>query len=237
MVRTKTTVRGKDPLKQMKAIKRASAFTLNQLAERDNAEASKLLKHHLTVRTPRFFEPATTNKKTTAGFKLTTARVGSPIAKQYSLAGSLQRPRFTGWREQQFGKKPTGSRVPTIKGRQGNESKVFKRSYRKDRVDGAPVDTDFGQGQNGTTIMLRKLQREKYTGPFKITNHSKLPPGLYKFTGRTPKKGLRKIVRLEAYGVKKKPVKKFKWKTNAQKVNNSRIAQKEYNKQYKRMVG
>jgi len=167
---------------------------------------------------------------------LQTARVGAPIKRQFSEVGSISRPRFTGWKEQQYGKKPEGSRVPTTAGRQGSEKKVVKRGFRADRVSSAPIDTDFGNGHIGTTIMMRKLQAQKYNGPFKITNHKKLRPGLYKFVGRTPRKGLRRIVMLEAYKIDKKPTKRIKWKSKAHNANSSRVAQREYVKQYKRLT-
>ena len=234
----KVTVKkkGKDPLKNMKAIKRATAFTLNDMAERDSKKSSDILKRDLTVRTPKFFEPAKTNKKTTSGFKLRTARVSASIKRQFSEAGSVKRPRFTGWRENQYGTKQNRSSISTSFARGNNQKKVVKRSLRLDKMNNAPKDSDFGSGQTGSTIMLRKLQRENYKGVFIVTNHNKMRKGAYKFTGRARKGKLKNVSMVKKFDVDYKRTKRNRWKQKAHKANTHMSVRAEYRKQYKRAM-
>lgn len=228
MLKVKTTIKGKNPLKNKKAIKKSIAFTLNEMAFQDGKRSTKILKADLTVRTPKFMVNPTLSKKTTSGFKIKTARTTGNINNMNSEVGSVKRARFTGWYENQFGTKQDTSRLPTTVARGNNNSSVVKRSLRQDKISKSPTDKDYGPGYKGSIIMLRKLQREKYKGTFVVTNHKKMKPGAYKFRGRTPKKGLRRLQMVQAYKQNIKRTKRNYWKQKAHKANNNATINKEF---------
>lgn len=234
MFKIKVTKKGKDPIKNTKNIKKAISFTLNEMAFQDGKKSAQILKADLTVRTPKFMVNPTLSKKTTSGFRLKTSRTSGNINNMYSEVGSVKRPRFTGWRENQYGEKQTTTRLPTAVARGNSNKSVVKRSLRQDKIESSPSDKDYGSGHKGSIVMLRKLQREKYKGTFVVTNHKKMKPGAYKFKGRSRKNRLRQVQMIQAYKQNPKKTKRNNWKQKAHKANNNATIKREFKKNFKR---
>jgi hypothetical protein len=144
------------------------------------------------------------------------------ISTQVSAVGSIRKNRFSGWGEQQLGTKTKRKRVATIRGRSGSKKKRLKPSARlrkkffsprnmpRRRRSGMGHQTPTG-ADNKVLIMLRTLQSMKYNAPFVITDHSKIPPGVYKFARGKNKWGQRKLELLQGFDPKNKQPRRMLW--------------------------
>jgi len=148
------------------------------------------------------------------------------INRQMSEVGSVKGPpgasketQFWGWREQQTGKKAVRKRVATLKGRGGSKGKQIKRGARMRRPFIGPDRFPRRRGFVGKNmdhriqVMLRQLDRLKYSAPFIITGHSTIPPGLYIRGSGKNKYGQSPIQMLQSFDPKHKQPRRFLWMT------------------------
>lgn len=107
--------------KQPRFIRIASAMLLNEFAYGTRNTAVKHIADKMIVRNTRFVETS---------LRYTKTSTSTPINQQRSYAGSVDRNRFTGWREQEKGTPVKHPRHATIAGRGGSKTKQIRPSVR-----------------------------------------------------------------------------------------------------------
>ena len=185
--------------------RQVSAGVLNTVAFRVRGEMISEITRRLTVRSANFVSGSIRFTKTKSG----------PVSSQRSRAGSIARPRFSGWIEQQTGKAPVMNRVATPASRGKSYSKKMKNTARlRGNIQKA---TNF-PGKNKrqkTAVMLSMMRRgTAERRPFIIDENlggkmRTLSRGLYGWRGR-------KISKTQTFGKRYSP-KKISWAHNATK--------------------
>ena len=157
----------------------ASAGVLNSLAFKTREYDIENITRSMIVRNPRFLR---------SGLKVTTARP-QPINQQQSAAFSINRPRHTGWEEQQTGR-GTMARTDTTAARGGSRGRQMQRKARL--RPGSPIVKPSQYSTNTKNQeagrfghMLRDLDN-KGGGNFILTrdvrtSKSRFIPGLWHF--------------------------------------------------------
>ena len=181
---------------------RAAAMTLTSFAFGTSRKSRLIIKNRMTVRNERFVNSAIRTEK---------ARQSAPMISQVATSGSIERPRFTGWAEQELGKKTDRTRTASLFAR-GGGSKALRPSFRMKPGNSftSPNDFEGKDDQHRATIMLQSLSRERKRKPFIIKGHRKFKAGLYKFKGK-------KIKRIQSFQTTKQP-KRIKWLTLARQL-------------------
>jgi hypothetical protein len=158
-----------------------------------------------TVRNARFIKSSMRVKKTRA----------VPIGRQVVVVGSVAKPRFTGWEEQETGKSDNRKRTATLKARKRAKKRQIVRKVRFRDRSKWPTPSNFKKGLGG---MLYQLSRSGSNVPFVIPRTSKLrsgrelEAGVWRFgRGKTPKRKLELLHRFKA----PKDTKKTEWMTRA----------------------
>lgn len=184
--------------KAPKQFARASANVLTSFAFGNHSKSLEIIKSKMTVRNERFVK---------GSLRVDKARGNVPLSAQIARIGSIVRDRFTGWVEQETGKKTTRTRTTTLLARGGNISRQVRPAFRlKPGNRFASPDEFSGQSpQHRVTVMLQTLSRQKSTRPFIIKGHKKFKPGLYKFLRK-------KIKRIQTFKNPKQP-KRIHWLT------------------------
>ncbi len=185
--------------RQSKIIQRATAALLNNVAFGVREEIFKTLRSKLTIRDPRFMLRSIVVEK---------CRHSTPIHQQVAEVGSISRPRFSGWQEQEQGTQAKKTHTATIAARGGSKSKKVIKSVRLKPGAKFPESKNYigDSPRQQTQIMLKTLAKMKYKRPFIITGHQSIPSGLYRFKGR--KKGhwqQRPIQVMQLFKYKMKP--------------------------------
>jgi hypothetical protein len=150
--------------------------------------------------------------------------------------GTTTRDRFSGWIEQETGKKTDRKRNISLKGgRGGNIKNKLAQPLRLQPGRELP-DTyeEIGStGPNAVIGMLRSLARRQYRGTFLIHagQHPKFPAGVYKMKGRRKKNMMKPVSMIQMTHPKRVQPRKNKWLTKAlRKFKAGFRAQQEWNK-------
>ena len=152
-----------------------AANVLNSFAFGTRKSAIDVISKQMTVRNKRFVETS---------IRVKTANQNTDLNSMVSRTGSIDRPRFSGWEEQQTGKKRPSTRVGTLLSRGKNKSNQIRPAARMKPGSNFPDAGDYSgkDEQQRTTIMLNVLKRKKYKKPFVIRRKlKKFAPGLYRF--------------------------------------------------------
>jgi hypothetical protein len=136
-----------------------------------------------------------------SSLRVQKARSG-PIERQIAYSGSVERPRFTGWREQQYGQSPRTKRAITTAGRRGSKRhtaiskarlKTSNKFYKPQQFAGSNMHSRFmfmmrvlNTRGGGEIIIDRSIAIRK----------GKLQPGLYQLKNH-------KFQRLQVFGINK----------------------------------
>jgi hypothetical protein len=183
----------------------ATGMLLNQFAFGTRDEALRLMPQIITIRDPRFLKRQ---------LRVQKSKFKGSLGALESVFGSVHAPRFTGWKEQQLGKKTPRHRVFTTLGRVGGTTKgKASRGARLRDLAKFPRPEDYiGQSdEHRAIVMLRVLQRQKFNRPFIIHGHRKISPGVYKFKGRGSKKKPRPIKMLQSFKPRKVQPRRIDW--------------------------
>lgn len=175
---------------------RASANLLDSMAFSNRKESKQIIEDKMTIRNKRFVN---------ASLRVQKTKKNQSINNQESIFGSLQRDRFSGWKEQEFGTQPEQDRIFTVLSRNENWSKPVLPSNRlkPSNVFVTPNDYEGKNKEHRANVMLQILSRKKYKKPFLISGHKKVKKGLYRFVNE-------KIRRVQSFEKKKKP-KRIRW--------------------------
>lgn len=153
----------------------AASMVLNDFAFGTKKSIENVINDKMIVRNKRFVETSIRLQKTNGSV---------PLKSMESRVGSIKRDRFSGWEEQQTGKKRKSTRVGALLARGGDYSKQQRGAARmnlsKNYADAARFK---GKTEKQKTIaMLNVFKRNKRKQPFVIREKSmKFVPGLYRF--------------------------------------------------------
>lgn len=210
--------------KAPKLLEPVTANVLNSLAFASRKRYIKAIERQMIVRNKKFVHSSLRVQKTRSG----------PIEKQMAISGSINRQRFTGWKEQQFKRTPKTKRAVTTAGRRGSKRNIATSKARLKKANKFYKPDQF-QGRNRYNrflFMMRVLATRRggeiiISQPLKI-KRGVLQPGLYQFRGR-------KFKRLQTFDINK--TKKIPWmsQTNQQLTFSTDIAKK-YQDSMKRIV-
>ena len=188
--------------------------TLNSLAFTTLSNIKVVLNQKLNIRDPRFMR---------GSLKVVKARGGN----HRSIVGSIERKRFTGWEEQQTGKKSDTNRSPTLAARGGNFNRKMsgksrlKRSLNPLSIRNISVGNLKGRkgskaNQKRRSIILLNTAK-KTKRPFIVKRadvgvmriNKRWTPGLYQFKRN-------KLLRMQTFGKAQDP-KRIDWMGKALK--------------------
>ena len=188
------------------------ARLLNHHAVETRKEALKVIHKEMTVRNQSFV----VNR-----MKFQLTRGNMPITQQETKTFSIKSERFSGWEEQETGKRTKRTRVATQLGRGGSNLKQIKPGFRlKPGKDFKNPDDFQGDGSaKQIAAMFHWIESEKYTKPFIIHGSKKFKSGLYKRVRS-------KIKRLQTFKAKNTQPKRVKFMTKARKNYFSKVNMK-----------
>lgn len=139
--------------------------------------------------------------------------------KNFSEAGSIERPRFSGWEEQQTGKPSESHRTPTLAARVGNWSKKMTGKSRLKKTNNPLTINNIKTGGTRKQKTMSLLRRAKKTRRSilvrrndvgRVRVNKKWDAGLYQFRGK-------KLLKMQKFGEPQKP-KKTSWNDKAFKL-------------------
>lgn len=219
-------------------MKRVGINVSNTMAFNTRRQILKELKTSMTIRSGRFVERSVIVKK---------ASFSNPVAQ----VGSIRRERFTGWEEQETGKKDARKRTQTVAARRGKfRNRVAPRFRMKPGRKKSLRPSDVGLNNTSSDIpaFLNILSRKKnFRESFYIpARYKKLQRGIYIFKGRTTKISFivegrirtynrRKILRVQNLNPKDTQPEINRWMTRSISVIRQQDVQVEFNKEAKRM--
>lgn len=159
--------------KQPRLVRVACGTMLNEFAFGVRTEAIKQIGRFMIVRNPKFVS---------GRIRVTKARITAPVEVQAAWTGSVATNRFTGWTEQEFGKKAARNRLATIKGRGGDKTKQIRHAVRlKPKNDVVTMDDPDYQPKGDRlggfiAMVMRKKERRliRIKGSFYKRNRKKL---------------------------------------------------------------
>ena len=129
---------------------------LNRFAFDVRTGAIQVINDEMTVRNKRFVS---------GRVRVSKARETIPTNRQKSETGSVAKPRFSGWVEQELGTKTTRNRFATLAGRSGKQNKQIRGVARlKPRNEVLTADSPEYQpkgGRTNTSGFLRMAMRRK----------------------------------------------------------------------------
>lgn len=182
----------------------ASGMYLNNLAFGTRDQAIETIQREMTVRSPAFVKRS---------IIVNRANFRQSLNSQRSEVGSIERPRFSGWIEQETGKKTKRKRAFLMEAR-GNQKK--KRARPSARLK--PSNTVLKPGDMGSAsanvknahhraqIFLSWTFRNKWRKPFMMSGHKRIKSGLYKWKGN-------KLRKLQTFTPRHIQPKKVRWLT------------------------
>jgi len=203
-------------------MKGATAMVLNNLAFGTRDEAKTVLGRAMVIRSPRFVF----SKKALLTIK---ARSGAPIDRQVASTASVESDRFSGWAEQQTGKKTDRKRVGTLKARFGSKKRRMAPAVRMRQGRRYAKSENFPGSTKAARVrtMLSVLNNwpSSPRDPFIIQGSRDFMDGLYKMKGR---RGKRKLILLQQLDPPRAQPRRFPWMTIARnnylaRVNLTRI--------------
>jgi len=169
-----------------------TANVLTSLAFNARKQYISSINQSMIVRNRKFVE---------SSLRVQKARSGK-IESQIALSGSIERPRFTGWEEQQKGKPPKKKRAITLAGRRGNKRNISiskarlkssNKFYKPQQFSGRTLHSKF--------MFMMRVLNNRGGGEFIIgrpltTHKGQLKTGLYQLKGH-------KILKLQSFNVSK----------------------------------
>jgi len=180
----------------------ATAGYLNLVAKESRDYSEKEIFANMIVRNPKFV-------KNSLGVQTTGPR---PIEQQASYMGSIKRPRFSGWKEQQENKR-SDKNITTTDARGGSKGATVKTKNRLKRANKFYKPSQFAGKtlQRRFHYMLRVLV-SRGGGEFILTEdmttkHGRLHKGLFSFRNK-------QIRQLQLFG-KPHKIKNIRWMSNA----------------------
>ena len=181
----------------------ASAGMLNTFAFETRKKSLHIINTAMTVRAKGYVK---------GSIKVDKASFRDPINKQQSQVGSIVRPRFTGWEEQEDGKVDKRKRIATSFARGGSNTGKIKPSHRMKTSNTFESPDDFpGKSQHHrAVVMLQTLFRRRHRKPFIIKGHKSIKPGLYKIQKK-------KIRMLQSFEPSTKAPKRVRWMSGGRK--------------------
>jgi hypothetical protein len=199
--------------KAPRAVRAAVAFTLNGFALGNKRFSKDIIHSQMTVRNPKFID---------GSLKTVFAKPSQSVNTMSSIFGSVNRPRYTGLREQQMGTSPRLDRSSTRASREGVRTRAMK-GYARLKPQGKypspnqPMSMnktrdgrDFGlsglTGAKRIVAFLSILAERKVAQTFILRKpFGRFKKGLYRF-----KQGV--IKKLQSFTGRGKP-KRVKWLT------------------------
>ncbi len=146
-----------------KKFRKASAIVLNSWSYETRNEVIKVLHRKTKTRTKSFAGAMT---------RFTGTNYATPVGSQKTIVGFIDRVRFSGFVEQEFGKKVESKHHSTLAGRGGSASKKIKRGVRLDRN----MDKLSARSKHKAIKFLRGRKSRK---PFIIKNQDNIKDGVY----------------------------------------------------------
>lgn len=185
-----------------KQFNQAAAATLTSFAFGTRKKSILIIKNRMTVRNEKFVS---------SSLRVQKAARSAPMNSQVAIAGSISRPRFSGWAEQELGTKTDRTRTATLFARRGG-AKALPSSFRMKAQNQfiSPSDFKGKDDRHRVIVMLQSLSKQRYKKPFIIKGHRKFKSGLYKFRGK-------KIKRIQTFKSSKQP-KRLRWLTMARQL-------------------
>lgn len=201
--------------KAPKMYKWARVALINNLAFRMRGNVLNELEQSMTIRSPGFVKGSVRVQK---------ARFSKPVAE----VGSIRRERFSGWMEQETGKKTARKRIHMNLARSGNwKRRVAPRFRFKSGSKRAirPSDLGFDNTRSSSVVpFLQILDRRKYRQPwFLPVAYKRMQRGIYIFRAK-------KIRRVQDLNPSDPQPKKNPWMTRAIKSINQAAVEKEWQK-------
>lgn len=143
---------------------------LNAFAFGTRTHAIRVIDRAMIVRNRRFVE---------SRLRVTKANIHAPVSRQAAWTGSVPNARFTGWVEQEFGKRTSRNRASTLLGRGGSQQKQMRPSIRLKPGREVITPEDFGlDGNLGgfVAMLLRKRDNRiiRIKGSFYKRNRKRL---------------------------------------------------------------
>lgn len=188
--------------KAPKQFTRAGAGVLNDFAFGVKEVSGRVINKRMVVRNSKFVSSSLRVQKTK----------GSNFSSLSSETGSVRRPRFSGWAEQELGKRSSRTKVATPFGRGGSNKGVLKPSFRMKPSARFIKPSDF-EGDNQKQkirAMLNKVSKRKTSRPFLIRGSKRFSSGLYKIQNRN-------IRRVQKFKTTAQP-KRIKWHTQSKAI-------------------
>lgn len=175
---------------------RAATNVLNSFAFGNRTESMKVIRTRMTVRNERFLS---------SSMRVEKAKLGQDITRKHSEVGSIQRDRFSGWKEQELGTTTKKTRSQSLLARGGTLTKAVRPSVRMKKANAyeKPENFDGKNLHHRNIVMMQELRRRGYRKPFVIHGHKRIRSGLYKFHSR-------KLMILQDFRQPKGP-KRVKW--------------------------
>jgi len=144
--------------------------------------------------------------------------MAKPVAlnSQFSEVGSMaDRDRFSGWVEQELGKRSQETHYGTVGARKGGQwsQKMLPRFRLKPgNKFTSPDEFEGNSRRSRIRNMIRKLSKQKRRQPFKIEGHPKIDDGIYVFgDGTAPDRDLNMVQDLK----RTRQPKRIKWLSTA----------------------
>jgi hypothetical protein len=157
-----------------KEFAKSTAGVLNSLAFSTRLYDIQNITQGMTVRNPKFVARMLKVQKTPPR---------SDIRKQQSSASSLRTADFTGWEEQQAGKRQTRTRAATTAGRGGNMKGTISPRFRMRKNNKFYRPSQFkARTEQGSFQFMMRVLATRGGGEFILSKqYGRMSPGLYSF--------------------------------------------------------
>ena len=167
--------------KSPKEFSRATAGVLNSLAFSTRKYDIENIAQGMTVRNPKFVARM---------LKVTKTPPRSDIRKQQSSASSLRTADFTGWEEQQTGKRQTRTRAATTEGRGGSIKNTIRPRFRMRKNNKFYRPSQFKtRTEQGSFQFMMRVLATRGGGEFILSKqYGRMSPGLYSFRNHQVRK-------------------------------------------------
>jgi hypothetical protein len=185
-------------------LRRATGMFVNNLAFGTKDEIPSTMARLMTVRDKRFVK---------SRIRVQKSRFAAPIDAQMSVVGSIFGQRFSGWEEQELGKRTARHRVFTLLGRGGSASRKTTQRARLKTLANFPKPEDYPgvSAEHRVIVMLNVLARKGFKRPFIIHGHSKIHSGVYQFRGRGSKRKPKPIKIVQSFKPRKVQPRRIPW--------------------------
>lgn len=186
-----------------KLMKHSVAGMLNSFAFGTRSRAMHIIRTNMNIRAKKFVD---------SSIRVQMAKASQEINQQHSIVGSISRARFSGWEEQELGKKTKRTRVATLLGRGGNVQKKIQPSARLKQSNQfvSPDDYPGTSRHNRSVVMMQDLFRKRHRKPFIVKGHRRFKSGLYKIKQK-------KLRMLQSFEPRNVQPKRIRWMSGGRK--------------------